>query len=80
MQDFKDGSGLQLIKFDFVTGAQEIKLAVLVEFWLFKPLFVSSVNICFLSSLLANFSSYFKIIKQRIEASGYRIIKHDISD
>ena len=29
MQDCMDGSGLQFIKFDLVTGGQEIKLAVL---------------------------------------------------
>ena len=27
-----DGSGLQLIEFDFVTGGQEIKISILVEF------------------------------------------------
>ena len=27
-QDYKDGSGLQFIKFDFVTGDQEIKLSI----------------------------------------------------
>ena len=26
MQDCKDGSGLQFIKFDFVTGGQEIRI------------------------------------------------------
>ena len=31
VQDCKDGSGLQFIKFDFVTSGQEIKLAILVE-------------------------------------------------
>ena len=39
MQDYKDGSGLKFIKFNFVTGSQEIKIAILVEFWLFYPLF-----------------------------------------
>ena len=28
MQVCKDGSGLQFIKFDFVTGGQEIKLSI----------------------------------------------------
>ena len=32
LQDYKDGSGLQFIKFDFMTGGQEIKIAILVEF------------------------------------------------
>ena len=27
MQDYKDGSGLQFINFDSVTGSQEIKVA-----------------------------------------------------
>ena len=31
-QDCKDGSGLQFIKFDVVTGDQEIKVSILVEF------------------------------------------------
>ena len=31
-QDCKDGSGLQFIKFDSVTGGQETKLSILVEF------------------------------------------------
>ena len=58
MQDCKDGSGLQFIKFDFKTGGQEIKLAVLVNFC---PYFVPFVHI---SLCLPTFSSYFKIIKQ----------------
>ena len=29
MQDYKNRSGLQFIKFDFVTGGQEIKIAIL---------------------------------------------------
>ena len=33
MQDCKDGSGLQFIKFDFVTGGQEIIFSIVVEFW-----------------------------------------------
>ena len=32
VQDYKDGSGLQFINFDFMTGDQEIKLSTLVEF------------------------------------------------
>ena len=32
VQDCKDGSGLKFISFDFVTGAQEIKVFILVEF------------------------------------------------
>ena len=39
MQDCKDWSGLQFITFDFLTGGQKIKLDILVEFWLFWPLF-----------------------------------------
>ena len=31
MQDYKDGSGLQFIKFDFTTGGQKIKTAILVK-------------------------------------------------
>ena len=31
VQDYKDGSGLQFIKFEFVTGCQEIKIAVIVK-------------------------------------------------
>ena len=32
MQGCMDGSGLKLIKFDFLTGGQEIKIAILVNF------------------------------------------------
>ena len=32
MQDCKDGSGLQFMKFDFLTGGQEIKLAIFMKF------------------------------------------------
>jgi len=36
LQDYKDGSGLLLfIKFDFVTGCQEIKIVILMKFWTF---------------------------------------------
>ena len=52
MQDCKDGSELQFIKFDVVTGGQEIKIATLVEFSLFLDFLV---NFCFLPSLLAIF-------------------------
>ena len=31
VQDCKDGSGLQFIKFNFMAGSQEIKTAILVE-------------------------------------------------
>ncbi len=31
-QDYKDGSGLQLTNFDFMTGRQEIKRSILVNF------------------------------------------------
>ena len=32
MQDYKDGTGLQLINFNFVTGGQEINVFILVKF------------------------------------------------
>ena len=32
VQDCKDRSGLQFINFDFMTGGQGIKLAILMEF------------------------------------------------
>ena len=35
VQDCKDESGFKFIKFDFVTGGQEIKLSNLVEFSIF---------------------------------------------
>ena len=31
-QDYKDGSGFQFIKFDSVTGCQDIKIASVVKF------------------------------------------------
>ena len=65
MQDCKDGSGLQFINFDLVTGGQEIKVSIGVEFsFFFSRYCVSSVNISFLLLLLVMVSSYFKIIKQ----------------
>ena len=39
MQDYKDGSRLQFIKFDFVTGGQEIKVTILVDFGEFLFIF-----------------------------------------
>ena len=52
-------------KFDHVTGGQEIKkLPFLLNFNFLSRYFVSLVNMCSLSSLLAIFFSYFKIIKQ----------------
>ena len=35
VQDYKDGSGLQFINFDFLTGGREIKIVILVEYYLF---------------------------------------------
>ena len=32
VRDYKDGSGLQFINFDFVTGGQEIKVPILLKF------------------------------------------------
>ena len=63
VQDCKDKSGLQFIKFDFVTGGQGIKLAILVKFWLFYLEFCLFCWYFLLPSLLAIVSSYFKIIK-----------------
>ena len=47
MQDYKDESGLQFINFDFVTGDQEIKLSILMDF------------LIFFLSLFSLFSSHF---------------------
>ena len=44
MQDYKDGSGLQFIKFDFMTGGQEIT-TILVQLSVFNRYFVSQVHI-----------------------------------
>ena len=41
MPDCKDGSGLTVIEFDFVTGGQEMKFDILVEFHSFSRYFVS---------------------------------------
>ena len=35
VQDYKDGSGLQFITFDFVAGGREIKASILVKFRVF---------------------------------------------
>ena len=57
MQDCKNGSKLQFIKFDFVTGGQEIKIAILVKLWVFKALFWFFRFFLYISFL---FPSYFK--------------------
>ena len=46
--DYKDRNGLQFINFDFVTGGQQIKVAIPVEFQVFLVVILSS-----------GFSSYF---------------------
>ena len=51
------------MKFDLLTGGQEIKLAILVKLRLFKPFFVCLVHTSLLLSLLVEVSSIFKIIK-----------------
>ena len=60
MQDCKDGSGLQLIKFDSVTGGQEIKIfchSCGILTILAVTVFVSLDNIPLLQSLLRILSS-----------------------
>jgi len=43
--DYKDGSGLQFVEFDFVTGFPEIKLAISLEVRAFERLyFLSSLH------------------------------------
>ena len=39
MQDCKDGSGLQFINLNFLTGGQEIKVSIQVELCIFLPVF-----------------------------------------
>ena len=56
MQACKDGSGKLSIKFDFMTGGQEIKIAIRVEFHFFSRYFVSFVNI---SMLIHHFWRFF---------------------
>ena len=61
VRDYKDGSGLQFIKFDFVTGGEETEIAIRVKkFDLFSRYFSSLVNMSLRSSLSAIFSSYFQ--------------------
>ena len=50
VRDYKDGSGLQFINFDFMTGGQEIKIAILA--W----------NSYFFSSYFVNFQFNFFVI------------------
>ena len=45
MPDYKDGSGLQFVKLDFVAGGQEIKIALLMEFEFRSRYFVCFVYI-----------------------------------
>ena len=66
MQDYKDGSGLPFMKFDFVTACQEIKIIILVEF---GPGFQAVILSLWLTFLCFHYFwrfclSYFKIIKQ----------------
>ena len=39
----RDYNGLQLFKYDYQTGGQEIKLAIIEELWGFSRYFVSIV-------------------------------------
>ena len=39
MQDCKDGSGLQFINLNFLTGGQEIKVSIQVELCIFTVYF-----------------------------------------
>lgn len=66
MQDCADESGLQFIKFDFVTGGQKIKIDFLVEKTLLAVILClyNLVNISLISFLFLIFSSYFKIIEK----------------
>ena len=41
VEDYTDESGLHFIKFDFVTGGQEIKIIMRVEFLLFLAVILS---------------------------------------
>ena len=45
MPDYKDISGLQFIKFDFVAGGQEIKIAILPGECLFVFFFLTFLAI-----------------------------------
>ena len=65
MQDCKDLSGLQFMKFDLLTGGQEIKLAIPYEISVtfLAVIFFCLVHISLSLSLLAMVSSNFKIIK-----------------
>ena len=56
MQNCKDGSGLKLINFDFVTEAdKKSKFPFLWNFEFFSCYFVFLVHISLLSSLLGDF-------------------------
>ena len=64
VQKCKSKSGLQFIKFDFMTGGQEIKLSFVSKLDFFSRYFVALVNISLLSTLSATFLSYYNTIKQ----------------
>ena len=66
---------LQFINFDFMTGDQEIKDSILVEFEIFSRYFVLVVHISLRSSLLVILSSYFKIKKQALRKLQATIMK-----
>ena len=60
MQEYKDGSGLQFINFDFVTGGQEIQVFILVEFRSFLVVLLSFSTYSLRLEILNFFSSYIK--------------------
>ena len=73
MQDFKDQEGWKWITVNqfwfFVTGGQEIKDFILVEFWGFWSLFCLFNLNFFVLITLGDFSSYFKRNKQALASS-----------
>ena len=64
LQDYKDGSGLQFSKFDFLAGGQEIKNCNSGEILSFQVVMLSFFNISLRLSLLAICFSYFKLLQQ----------------
>ena len=59
-------SGLQLIKFDFVTGGQEIKLAFLVEFLLFSVTVILYLKLITFGDLFFQFQDNKTSLKQAL--------------
>ena len=59
-----DYSTLYITEFDLVTGSQQIKIAILVKFWVFLAVILSLSSYLFPFITFTIWSSNFKVVKQ----------------